>query len=618
MLSEIILKKIPLNLYEGIIIYDLDDLTSIDCVIDKILQNGYEIFEFKDVEEYRIYYEESLRNKNKKIAILVKQDAYLPWDIKKDYYVVDIKLKDIFKNLDYNVIKSIDNNLYDLIFEKAIKIDKNLSYEETCIFLLKYVYKIDCSLINSNNDLIKCLLKLYYEDIEIPLVLKKFLKSKFKIDEVLSDNILSGKVKFFRFLQNEWEVFLKSFIDDKKKPIVDFNDLEIKVYIDNLFKEGFLEEVEFKYEKDMPGFIKIGIKQDEKNDVIKDYDLLIEKLNKKINNIENHKDWFEVAKIFGDIIKLGCFLRKDDYKELSKKVNYKFIIWINSNYEKLHYLSYLNGPVMLHHAVHYIINTLKKENRKKAALIVFDGMSQFNWSIIKDYLKKEKLEIEDKNCFAFIPTITSISRQALFSGEPPYYFKDTLFSTNYDEKHFKRFFINNGYKDSDIKFIRGVKSFSEREVLSLIEDADILGIVADTVDSFVHSEIFDYKGLYNKIDFFMKQGYLIEFINKIIDLGYEVFITSDHGNISTIGQGNIKEGVLLDNLSSRVAIYHKDFDMDVLSDVKAAKFIGSNFLKDYNYIMAEGNYSFIKEGQTAISHGGISIEEVVVPFVRIK
>ncbi|MCG0275621.1 MAG: hypothetical protein L5655_05560 [Thermosediminibacteraceae bacterium] len=38
---------------------------------------------------------------------------------------------------------------------------------------------------------------------------------------------------------------------------------------------------------------------------------------------------------------------------------------------------------------------------------------------------------------------------------------------------------------------------------------------------------------------------------------------------------------------------------------------------EFKYLICDGNYSFIKEGESAISHGGIALEEVVVPFARI-
>ncbi|CCJ33848.1 BREX-3 system phosphatase PglZ [Caloramator australicus] len=618
-INDILLRKIPLNLYEHILIFDFDNLISNELIIEKILKEGYEIFEFKDIEYYRIYFEAECRNSSKKLILIVNDNVYIPYDIKEDYFLVDISLNDIFKNIDVRVLKYIARENYGIIYEKAKNIKRILSYEETCDFLLKNVYYIDIQLINTFNDLIKIILRLYYKGIELPSILVEHLYERLNLDYDLLNEILMGKDKFFNFLQNQWEMFVNSFINPSIKSIVDFNDTDIKVYIDNLFSEGYLHSVDIQINDNIPEFAKIGIILDRNSVLNNEYGMMINKLKKKTDSISDYKDWIELAKIFGEIVRISCILNKEEYKSLSLSLNDKFKNWLYMNYGKLPYLSYFNGPVMIHQIQHYIINTIKKEKKKKVILIVFDCMSQFNWSIIKHYLNKKGYLIEDKACFAWIPTITSVSRQALFSGEIPINFKETLFTSNYDEKHFKNFFINHGYNEKNIMFFRNVKTFEEEGLQNALEkNVDVIGIVVDLIDRFVHNQMFDYKGLYNNIEFYLNEGYLDKFFTNILEYGYEIFITSDHGNISAIGQGNVKEGVLLETLSSRIAVYENDLKNIYLNDKKIIEWIGTGLPNEYNYIICDNNYSFYKDGESILSHGGISFEEVIVPFARIK
>jgi hypothetical protein len=40
--------------------------------------------------------------------------------------------------------------------------------------------------------------------------------------------------------------------------------------------------------------------------------------------------------------------------------------------------------------------------------------------------------------------------------------------------------------------------------------------------------------------------------------------------------------------------------------------------EDYLPLLAPGRFAFVSEGEHIVGHGGISLEELVVPFVRIE
>lgn len=622
MIDEILLKKIPLKECERILVKDLCNLLSDNYIVDKILSEGYKIIYYHDVDTYRYQYETSYRGKSEKLFLLANEECYIPWDIKQDYFTLEVSLGDIFENLDIEVLKEIEREYYDVIYEKSSKLKRKLDFDETCAFILKSVFQVDVALINSLRDLIKDLLKLYYKGIELPPVLRRYIKKILNNvnEKDIVEKILKGKESFFNFLQEQWRIFLESFGGDLRKPMVDFEDPDIRVYIDNLFKEGYLNPVRYEYKTGMPEFVKAGIISDYRETVRKELDEALRKINGRIENIKGYKDWLEIAKVFGEIIYLSCLLDIEEYRLLSDRINEKFKNWLMENYGKLPFLSFTSSPVMVHHVQHYIVNVLRREEKDKVILIVFDGMSEFNWCIIKKFLKERSFLLEDKACFAWIPTITSVSRQALFSGEIPVSFKDTLFSTDHDEKRFKKFYVEHGYKESEIAYLRGIKTFKEGALLESVRSGTkIIGIVADIIDIYGHQEFFDYKGLYHRIEFFLKNGLLAEFLEEAGKSGYEIFITSDHGNISTVGQGSVKEGVVLDTLSNRIAVYqtkYGDFG-DLLREKQVIEWKGDGLPKEFKYLICDGNYSFIKDGESAISHGGIALEEVVVPFARI-
>jgi len=59
---------------------------------------------------------------------------------------------------------------------------------------------------------------------------------------------------------------------------------------------------------------------------------------------------------------------------------------------------------------------LQKKN--KIALLVFDGLAIDQWIQIRESLtiRSSMFDFDEGACFAWVPTLTSVSRQALFSG----------------------------------------------------------------------------------------------------------------------------------------------------------------------------------------------------------
>ncbi|WP_045165711.1 hypothetical protein [Caldicellulosiruptor naganoensis] len=199
MIEDVIWEKINSSLYDFLLVYDFDKLLFNFNMISKIFDEGYEVFIYKDIEEYRIFYETKIRDMNKKVVLIVTEKVYLPWDVKQDYHEVWIRLKDLFFNLDVDVIKQIDVEYFDVIYQKMKSLNRVLNYEETCNFILRYVYNIDISVINNLQDLIKQLLRLYFKGTELPQIFSDFIKNKLVFLPTEISCILDSKSKFFKF-----------------------------------------------------------------------------------------------------------------------------------------------------------------------------------------------------------------------------------------------------------------------------------------------------------------------------------------------------------------------------------------------------------------------------------
>ncbi len=101
--------------------------------------------------------------------------------------------------------------------------------------------------------------------------------------------------------------------------------------------------------------------------------------------------------------------------------------------------------------------------------------------------------------------------------------------------------------------------------------------------------------------------------------GFAIYITSDHGNVEAAGYGRPKEGMLAELRGERVRIYSEDIlrsrVASTFPDALCWKPLG--LPEDFLPLLAPGRRAFVLDGQRTVAHGGITLEEMVVPFVRV-
>jgi hypothetical protein len=148
----------------------------------------------------------------------------------------------------------------------------------------------------------------------------------------------------------------------------------------------------------------------------------------------------------------------------------------------------------------------------------------------------------------------------------------------------------------------------------------VAGLVVDTVDRIMHGMQLGSAGMHNQIAQWCEDGFLGSLIGALLDKGFDVWLTADHGNIECRGMGRPGEGVIAEIRGERVRIY----PTPELRDQTAAAF---SFARKWNPIglpaetfplVAQGAGAFGTPGETLVGHGGVAIEEVVVPLIRFE
>jgi hypothetical protein len=305
-------------------------------------------------------------------------------------------------------------------------------------------------------------------------------------------------------------------------------------------------------------------------------------------------------------------------------VNTTFANWLVDHYSSLINLPSTN-PAMLHHVPRHLARNIDDSGHCHTALIVVDGLALDQWVTIRQLLheRDSRLVMRESATFAWIPTLTSVSRQSIFSGKPPLFFPSSINSTNSEEKLWKQFWESNGVSRLDVSYQRGLGDGDATNVLETVihpGKTSVVGLVVDKVDKIMHGMQLGSAGMHNQIKQWCRGGFLASLVGQLLDDGYDVWLTADHGNIQCYGKGRPSEGVIAETRGERVRIYPTP---ELRAQVAGAfpfahewKPVG--LPADYFPLVAGGYDAFVTPGETIVGHGGIAMEEVIVPLVKFE
>jgi hypothetical protein len=125
------------------------------------------------------------------------------------------------------------------------------------------------------------------------------------------------------------------------------------------------------------------------------------------------------------------------------------------------------------------------------------------WIVVREVLQKHQrdLRFREASVFAWIPTITSVSRQAAFSGKAPLFFPVSIGTTDREPASWTQFWSDHGLLARQIGYLKGLGVGGLRSVEDLASNpaVRVLGLVVDTVDKIMHGMELGAAGMHNQV-----------------------------------------------------------------------------------------------------------------------
>ena len=327
-----------------------------------------------------------------------------------------------------------------------------------------------------------------------------------------------------------------------------------------------------------------------------------------------------------------------------EEANQLFTRFIDKNYQDI----ISSNEILSHNLLKS--NLFPELNQQSYYLIVIDNLRYDQWLIIKPILE-EYFNIEKEETYtSIIPTTTQYARNALFSGLSPleinrrYPDKWVSEEENEGKNLHEEFFLNENLRRHQLNIKSSYHKITNLNAgKKLVQQIDNLNhnqlntIVYNFVDTLSHArtdmevikELAEDESAYRSITrSWFKHSPLFDVLKKISTTSSKVFLTTDHGTIrvktptKVIGPKSTNTNMRY-KVSKNLTYQSKDvIEAQHPEKIMLPKtHLSSSFIfaREDKYFVYPNNYNhFAKLYNDTFQHGGISMEEMLIPYVQLK
>jgi hypothetical protein len=566
----------------------------------------------------------------------------LPYDLWAQGHPVTLALHTFFPGLAYPVVRAL-SPAQRWRLSQSPPPPRRLGQRRSITYVLRHVFGVDFESLARPAGLITWLNDYHQRADAMPPLLADYLLADLRPRPVYAgwplDQLLHNHDAFVTFLREQWLTYVQGrtgqpAAETRLSYTLPFgDDARLQDTLPRLVRSGALSPVPVPQPERLPPWARLAV-------LARHQDLRPRRAAELLAALSEHLEspladarwdrWQVIARRWAELQALrydpDAPQEEAACAELETRLDRAFLEWLRHRYAPLG-TRYLPLPQHLYHVPHYIAYQRRQGQADRIALLILDGMALSDWTLIGPVWRARHPDwrFHEHLLLAQIPTITVISRQALVSGQRLADFAATLHHLRAEPQHWAAFWrTQEGLATVACPYAH-LALERDRPPPPAINSVrtHALCLIDSSIDGMMHGASQGTAGLQASLRLWLDRGSkrLEEVIATLLKGGFTLYLTSDHGHTQARGLGQPSEGLTVKTRSKRARVYADRHAAEKVAErfPETLSWSQDGLLPDHVWtLMPQGRRAFAILNETVVTHGGPTLDEVVVPLVTIK